>query len=296
METLQTQLQESVAKPIQNEFCKLKDTIDTFRGQTAVSSSKGQIGELTIEKQIETYFPDCELLRKSKEAHQSDFHLKLYGYTVFIEAKAYQKNVPHKEVEKFFRDISENPDAHAGIMYSLSSGIANKPNFCYEICTDSKKPVIFVPNSGDSSAVTWPILFVCLVLKHYTTHKNVTSVSVDDTLEIVNNQLQWVKYTINNITQLKELSKKHYTSVQQQHDKFNKDIQTKLEEAENILQQHIQAWTDYISNGKKVLLPLPSDSQNRTGYKCNGCGKQYKQERTYLQHANSCALRKSNDD
>jgi phosphoheptose isomerase len=81
-------------------------------------------------------------------------------------------------------------------------------------------------------------------------------------------------------------------SVQQQNEKFNKDIHAKLEEADNILQQHIQVWTDYLTNGKKILLPLPSESQAGQQYKCNGCGKQYKQERTYLQHVSTCGGRK----
>ena len=77
IELFQVQLQESVSKPIQSEFQKLQTSIDVFRGDSMVSSKKGKIGEMQVERQIEDYFPDAEITDKSKQPHQTDYHLKL---------------------------------------------------------------------------------------------------------------------------------------------------------------------------------------------------------------------------
>jgi hypothetical protein len=300
IELLQLQLQESVSKPIQGEFHKLQQTIDIFRGDSRVSSTKGKIGELQIENQIESYFPDAELSNQSKQPHQSDYHLKLYGFTIFIEVKTYQKNVPQKEIIKFYRDLEENPDAQAGIIVSLTSGIANKPSFTYDIDPSSKKPIVFVPNANvlDCNTIIWAILFTSLVLKYQETHNVNTNTgtdldSLEDAVEMIRNQLQWVQMTIDNISDLKDMSKKHFSNVTQEADRFQKEVHLKLENSEKILKTNVENWNVYLNDGKKTILPLPSMSQlqhlnGNNPYMCNDCGKSYKTERGYKTHKTAC--------
>jgi hypothetical protein len=301
IELLQMQLQESVSKPIQSEFHKLQQTIDVFRGDSRVSSTKGKIGELQIETQIESYFPDCELCNQSKQPHQSDYHLKLYGFTIFIEVKTYQKNVPQKEIVKFYRDLEENPDAQAGIMVSLTSGIANKPSFTYDIDPSSKKPIVFVPNANalDGNTIVWAVLFTSLILKYQETHNtNVCvdgddkSTSLENAIEMIRNQLQWVQMTIDNISDLKDMSKKHFANITQEADRFQKDLHYKLENSEKILKKNVEIWNSYLSDGSKMILPLPSMSQlqhlnGNNPFLCE-CGKDYKTERNYKIHKTTC--------
>lgn len=298
IDLFQMQLQESISKPIQGEFQKLQQTIDVFRGDSRVSSAKGKIGELQIENQIETYFPDSEITDCSKQAHQSDFHLKLYGFTIFVEVKTYQKNVPQKEIEKFYRDLEENPNAQGGILLSLTSGISNKPTFTYEINPATKKPIVYVPNASvldGGNTVIWAVLFITLILKYQETHGTSGSdgnmVSLDDTIEMIKNQLQWVQLTIDNIASLKDIALKHFTCVTQEAERFHKDIHRKLEDSEKVLKKNVESWNEYLSNGTKVILPLPSISQQQQqsgkGYTCT-CGKAYKTERNYITHKQEC--------
>lgn len=295
IEVFQVQLQESVSKPIQNEFQKLQGSIDVFRGDTQISSRKGKIGEIQVERQIEAYFPDAEISDKSKQPHQTDYHLKLYGYTIFIEVKTYQNNAPQKEVDKFYRDLEENPDAQAGIMVSLTSGIANKPKFCYEVLPGTSKPIVFVPNANgmectECNTVIWAILFTTLVLKYQESQSesNTVDVSLKDVMEMVKNQLQWVQLAIDSMDQLKELTKKHHISLTQQADRFNKDFHHRLQDTQKILESHVKTWTSYLDSGDKIVVPLPSMSQQKSGFKCNTCGKEYKVDRHYQKHLEKC--------
>jgi hypothetical protein len=296
IELLQLQLQESVSGPIKHEFQKLQETIDTFRGDTMISSKKGKMGEMKIQRQIEKYFPECELIDCSKMAHQSDHHLKLHGFTIFIEVKTYQKNVPHKEVIKFYRDLEENPDADAGILLSLSSGIANKPRICYEINSATGKPIVYVPNAheNDGMSVVWSILFAMLVLRYQKTElSKQTGSDVQDILEMVRNQLVWIEMAISTIGELKQISKKNYNTISQQLAKSHKEIHQKLDNSEKILQKNVDAWNTYLTEGKTVIVPLPSLTQKRDidGYICSGCAKAYKKQNYYEKHIATCKKR-----
>lgn len=296
IEVFQVQLQESVSKPIQNEFQKLQQSIDVFRGDTMISSKKGKMGEMQVERQIEDYFPDAEISNQSKQPHQSDYHLKLYGHTIFVEVKTYQNNAPQKEVEKFYRDLEENPEAQAGILVSLTSGIANKPKFCYEILPGTSKPVVFVPNANamDGTTVVWAILFVTLVLKFQKTQvrdansDGGVSHELSDIMSMVNNQLQWMQLAIESVEQLKELTKKHFQALMQQAEKFNKDFHQRLQDTQKVLETHVKTWTTYLETGEKTVLPLPSVSQQQNGFVCTKCNKDYKVERHYKKHLESC--------
>jgi len=303
IELFHVQMQESVSKPIQDEFKKLQQTIDVFRGDARVSSSKGKIGELQIENQIETYFPDAEVTDCSKQQHQTDFHLKLHGFTIFIEVKTYQKNVPQKEVDKFYRDLEENPNAQAGVLLSLTSGIANKPMFTYEIHPATKKPIVFVPNAGVfDGTVVWAILFATLVLRYQLqnqlrqthTGDNNKSNDFEVVLNMVRNQMQWVQLTMDNIVSLKETSLKHFTNLTQEAEHHHKETHRKLEDSAKVLKQNLDIWTDYLANGTTMILPLPSTSQTANssgnGFVCSGCNKAYKTERHYLTHKQGCLL------
>ncbi len=58
--------------------------------------------------------------------HEMDFSMEMEGNIVMWELKNYTATVPKAEVEKFLRDLKENPQAKIGIMISRSTDIYSK--------------------------------------------------------------------------------------------------------------------------------------------------------------------------
>lgn len=58
--------------------------------------------------------------------HEMDFAMEIEGHVVMWELKNYTAIVPKAEVEKFLRDLKENPQAKIGVMISRSTDIYGK--------------------------------------------------------------------------------------------------------------------------------------------------------------------------
>ncbi len=58
--------------------------------------------------------------------HEMDFSMEIDGQNVMWELKNYTATVPKAEVEKFLRDLKENPQAKIGVMISRSTDIYGK--------------------------------------------------------------------------------------------------------------------------------------------------------------------------
>ena len=58
--------------------------------------------------------------------HEMDFAMEMEGHVVMWELKNYTAIVPKAEVEKFLRDLKENPQAKIGVMISRSTDIYGK--------------------------------------------------------------------------------------------------------------------------------------------------------------------------
>jgi len=58
--------------------------------------------------------------------HEMDFSMELEGHIVLWELKNYNNVVPKAEVEKFLRDVKENPQARIGVMISRYTDMYGK--------------------------------------------------------------------------------------------------------------------------------------------------------------------------
>ena len=77
--------------------------------------------------------------------HEMDFAMEMEGHIVMWELKNYTATVPKAEVEKFLRDLKENPQAKIGVMISRSTDIYSK-NQSGAILTefDNDKMMIYI--------------------------------------------------------------------------------------------------------------------------------------------------------
>ncbi len=77
--------------------------------------------------------------------HEMDFAMEMDGHAVMWELKNYGNIVPKAEVEKFLRDLKENPQAKIGVMISRATDIYGK-NGSGPLCTefDNDKMMIYI--------------------------------------------------------------------------------------------------------------------------------------------------------
>ena len=152
----------------------LKTSIDTLRGITKSSSSKGKLMENYVEEVIKDNFPDDNLDIVSGTGHESDMHLhfnNIDNISILIEVKAYTDTVNTKEVDKFYRDM-DRVGYKGGIFISISSGIIGFKRFDIRRLKNNNI-AIFLPHTGlNSASIVWSILFLKEYLSFYNNNSN----------------------------------------------------------------------------------------------------------------------------
>ena len=122
---------ENKLQPISQTIENVQQNVHNFTSVSQNSSIKGSISENRLRQTLITAFPNAEITDTHKSTASGDYIIKHHEINnVLIENKDYSDNVPHSEVEKFYRDIF-NQQCH-GIFISQSSGIAHKNNFHVE--------------------------------------------------------------------------------------------------------------------------------------------------------------------
>jgi hypothetical protein len=300
-----TFIEERISRPMQSEFEKFQDSIDQFRGSSKNASSKGKIGEKNIERQIEWYFPECEINDTRSEAEQADYHLILEDNTLLLEIKTYSKNVPGKEIDKFIRDLTTKTHINAGILISASSGIVKKPKFSYEIIASENGPklAVYVPNaidsvSGNCVSVVWAILFVLRVTQ-FQNQKAHSSIGGDieedpeellnDACEMIKHQMSWLEYLVEQNQNSLLMMEKSYRKSINSLDEWIGECKKGWKAMDDILKQQIGLTRNYLNEGKKELIPLPNKNKSievssANTWKCTECKKTYKTETNYDKH------------
>ena len=292
-----TQIEERISRPMETEFNKFQESIDQFRGAGKNATTKGKLGEMNIERQIEWYFPECDIQDTRSEAEQADYHLTLEETTLLLEVKTYAKNVPTKEIEKFVRDLTTKTHIHAGILVSSTSGIVKKPKFSYEVLASDNGPklAVYVPNAVDSSSgncvsVIWAILFVLRVLQFQKQQNNFdgeTESSFEDSCEVIRHQMSWLEYLIDQNQSSLLALEKCYRKSNAALDEWIGECRKMWKNMDDILKQQVRITKQFINDGKKELIPLPSGNDlievaAANVWKC--CGKTYKTEKNYDKH------------
>ena len=105
------------------------------------STIKGQSGEEWVRNELLRQCPTIEIIDTHKEKEKGDFILREANMEGMIEAKAYKKNVPKKEIDKFYRDMDKN-QYNYGILASLDHGVVRRSDFHLEFRNGC--PIVFL--------------------------------------------------------------------------------------------------------------------------------------------------------
>lgn len=126
MEASYSKLNDTILKQSQ-EIVKLSSTL----GKRAANvKTKGNDYEEGFGEKLRLHYGLCKGFAlfdtRLGMGHEMDFCMNMEGEVVLWEVKNYGNVVPKAEVEKFLRDLKENPQAKIGIMLSRATDIYGK--------------------------------------------------------------------------------------------------------------------------------------------------------------------------
>jgi len=126
MELSYQRLQESIMRQSE-EITKLSSSL----GKRAANvKTKGSDYEEQFGEKLKRNYGLCRGFKLHQThlgaGHEMDFSMEMEGAVVMWELKNYSAVVPKAEVDKFLRDLKENPQAKVGVMISRSTDIFGK--------------------------------------------------------------------------------------------------------------------------------------------------------------------------
>jgi len=126
MESAYQKLQDSIVRQTE-EIGKLSSTL----GKRAANvKTKGSDYEEQFGEKLKRHYGLSRGFKLHQThlggGHEMDFSVEMEGHVVMFELKNYTATVPKAEVEKFLRDLKENPQAKIGVMISRTTDIYGK--------------------------------------------------------------------------------------------------------------------------------------------------------------------------
>ena len=152
------------------------------------STIKGQTGEEWVYTELLRQLKTVEIESTHHQAEKGDFVLKEPGIIGMIEAKNYKKNVPKKEIDKFYRDMDKNPEYNYGILVSLDHGVVRRDDFECEFRNGC--PLIFLHKVRENpNKLLLAIKFCKLIEKN----KTCIDITNEETIIKIKNLLKPIK-------------------------------------------------------------------------------------------------------
>jgi hypothetical protein len=126
LETTYQRLNDIIQKQSE-EISKLSGNINK---RSSNIKNKGTDYEIEFGEKLKRNYSLCQGFKlkdtRLGSGHEMDFSMEINGHFVMWELKNYTATVPKAEVDKFLRDLKENPQAKIGVMISRSTDIYGK--------------------------------------------------------------------------------------------------------------------------------------------------------------------------
>lgn len=136
-----------------NEIKNLSQALVTKKSQS--TKEKGSDFEEEFRSKLYSTYGNCEGFSLESTAnigagHAADHRMNLEAHQILWEVKNYDHLVPTKEVEKFIRDLKENPTAKIGVMVSRNTDITGKNKSGYKHIEFKNDCMLIYLNKFDS--------------------------------------------------------------------------------------------------------------------------------------------------
>jgi hypothetical protein len=129
------------------QLSRLNDSFEKITNKT--NTTKGTDGEKTFSDFTKTFkdFKGFEIVDKTKQSGEGDFHLKFDDFDILADAKNYKKTVPSSEREKIKNDLIKNEHIHFAWLVSLNTSIDkfDKAPIMYE-WINTNKCIVYINN------------------------------------------------------------------------------------------------------------------------------------------------------
>ena len=231
------------------------------------SSVKGARSEQRVMNTLLKNYPSFDISDSSKDLHCCDIRVTFDSeLTVLVENKDYRsKNIPRKEVDKFLTDLQFHNTS--GVMFSQSSGIANKHNFQLDIISDTTV-ALYVSNVDHEPNI---IVAAIDIIKNVTTLLRNYRSTASKGVRISDEQLRGISAELNTYNA-------KITQVRQLVNKFEKDLMATVGAID------FRVTTEMV-NGGAAAFTQPSSIPNET-VQCTVCQKEFKCKGALTKHTN----------
>ena len=231
------------------------------------SSRKGAQSEQRVMSILIKNYPSVDILDTSKILHSCDISMGFEdNLNILIENKDYSsKNIPRKEVTKFIGDLQfQNA---SGVLFSQSSGIANKNNFQLDIVTDTIVALYVSNTNHEPNIIIAAIDMVKNVTLMMKTYKhdvtgNVRKIS-DAQLKSMSNEINLYNDKISQVKQLVT--------------KFEKDMMATIGSIQFVVTTEVVNGAADFVNSNTVIQEIVH---------CKYCNKDFKSKGAFTRHLN----------
>lgn len=194
------------------------------------SSKKGKLCEVLVEHEFKKAFPGITYKDTSGIDRSGDAIVTVDDYSIMIDLKDYDQNVPSSETEKLVRDLKVH-DMTMGILYSVRSKISKQDLVDFQIIDN--KLIVFVAGQGINSYT----LMLALKFIIHLHHSRIISIS-DKVIELTNKAVGTkLKDLFNSLFQIKGSISRHNEKIDEIIDKFTKLMNSLKEDGVHILSQ-----------------------------------------------------------
>lgn len=200
-----------------DEFGKSVEVFTNLVNTGGNSSKKGKLCEILVQQDFKKAFPGIEYRDTSGIDRSGDAIITVNDYSIMVDLKDYDQNVPSSETEKLIRDLKVH-DMSLGILYSVRSKISKQD--CIDFQIIDNKLIVFVAAQGINSYT----LMMALKFIIHLEQTRVISIS-DKVVELTNKAVG---------TKLKDIFSKLF-QIQQNVSRHNEKIDEILEKMTKLM-------------------------------------------------------------
>lgn len=237
------------------------------------SSLKGARSEQRIMNTLIKNYPSLDIADTSKELHCCDIRVTFDDFITLVENKDYSsKNIPRKEVDKFLSDLKFH--GASGVLFSQSSGIANKHNFQLDIVSDTTVALYVSHADHEPSIVVAAVDILRNVTTLLRTHKSAGTQGI----RITEEQLRGISAELNTYND-------KVAQVRQLVTKFEKDLMATLGAIE------FRVTTGMVHGGADAFAQPPCSAPHvpepHKTVTCGICHREFKCKGALTKHVNN---------
>ena len=224
------------------------------------SSVKGARSEQRVMHTLVKNYPSIDITDSSKSIHSCDIKMTFSdNLIILVENKDYSsKNIPRKEVSKFIGDLTFQNSS--GVLFSQSSGIANKHNFQLDIVSDTVV-ALYVSNVDHEPNI---IIAAIDIIKNVTDMLRNYKNNQGNHIKISNTQLKALSIELNTYNE-------KITQVRQLVSKFEKDLMGTIGAIEfRVTNEIVNGKADFIKVSNSVINEKLECAICKIEFKCKG--------------------------